>query len=56
MLLAEPNTFLTPTSLALPVDRAVDKFMKLIADSHSTKTPMAVNILMNKGFPVGPNP
>ena len=52
--LSDPNTFLTPNSLDLLVARAVERFMKLMADSANTKRPIAPKILMKNGFPVGP--
>src|SRR5690606_41159361 len=49
----EPSTFRTPTSLARLLERAVDKFMKLMDDSTRTSMPTAPKIVTNSGFPEG---
>ncbi len=54
VFLNDPRTFLTPTSLDLVDDFAVDKFIKLMEDNNNIRIPIEPKISMNAGFPVGP--
>ena len=52
----EPNVFRSPTSLALPAERAVERFMKLMQAMSMMKIPIPPKKYTYMMFPAGSSP